>query len=64
MSRQPATYDPTGDAPQVPARGSKGEAWPAGGCADPTSAEYGAWLFQPAGDVNAYYVAEDDLILG
>lgn len=47
----------------MPRAGSKGLAWPAGGCADPTSAEYGAWLFQPAGDANAYYVPENDLIL-
>ena len=56
-----ATYTPQGDAPEVPVPGARGLAWAADGNGDPRSAEYGAWLFKPEGDENAYYVAEDDL---
>lgn len=61
MQTYPATYEPINDAPQVPARGSKGVAWPATGYNDPGSAAYGAWSFRPDGDENAYYVGENDL---
>ncbi|HEY0174249.1 MAG TPA: hypothetical protein VGB98_24750, partial [Pyrinomonadaceae bacterium] len=61
MKTHPATYTPQGDVPDVPKPGSKGEAWPASGVNDSRSAEYGAWLFRPEGDGNAYYVAEGDL---
>jgi hypothetical protein len=40
---------------EVPARGVTGIAFAAGGFSDPESAEFGAYLFQPDGDENAYY---------
>jgi hypothetical protein len=58
MTTQTATY--VGDCSQ-PAPQSKGIAYPASGFYDPQSAAYGAWLFKPNGDENAYYVNEDDL---
>lgn len=49
---------------QQPTTGSKGIAYAAHGFDDPESAEYGAYLFQPDGDENAYYCdPERDLIL-
>lgn len=41
---------------QVPAPGSVGTCCPASGHDDPESCEEGAYLFQPDGDENAYYV--------
>lgn len=48
-------YEYIGDC-QKPSPGSVGEAWPAEGCDDPESCQYGAWLFQPDGDQDAYYI--------
>ncbi len=60
MQTHQATFRTDEDI-QQPAPDSTGKAWPACGSADPFSAEYGAWLFQPDGDENAYYVAEHEL---
>lgn len=38
-----------------PANGTLGTAFPASGCDDDSSPEYGAWLFQPDGSEDAYY---------
>lgn len=40
----------------VPGPGTIGAAWPADGHDDPESCQYEAYLFQPDGDENAYYV--------
>ncbi len=40
----------------VPAPGSVGTAFPASGHDDPESCHYGAYMFVPDGDENAYYV--------
>lgn len=55
----------------IPGYGSIGEAMPALGCDDPSSVEFGAWLFvpdwdtsDPEGEREGYYVDPDhDLIL-
>lgn len=47
----------------IPAPKSRGNAAPAAGCHLAGSVEQGAWLFQPDGDENAYYVdPQRDLI--
>lgn len=55
-----ATYL-SGSDNSTPKCGAVGFAAVASGHDDPESAEYGAYLFTPDGDVNAYYVAADDL---
>ena len=43
-----------------PPNGTRGTAFPASGHTDPESCEFGAWLFQPDGEENAYYCSESD----
>jgi hypothetical protein len=40
----------------IPRKGAMGEAFPASGHDDPESCEQGAYLFQPDGEKDAYYV--------
>lgn len=45
----------------VPRHATRGHAWKAPAWADPNSAAYRCWLFQPDGSDRAYYCFEDDL---
>ena len=44
----------------IPGNGTVGTIYKAGGFYDPDSAEYEAYLFQPDGEEDAYYVARED----